>query len=103
MQTLGQKQNKIFGFLNGMLPDGRLIVTAATDEGETICSVVVMNALEGRIALGMNGRPHARHELYRLKYPSGFTLEWVPFALTTQHQGIKRLVKLHYERRKLTA
>lgn len=90
------KKPTIYGFLNGMLPDGRFIVTAATEDGETVCSVVVRNALEGKIALGMDGLRKTRHELYKDKCPFGFRLEYVPWAATSAHEGVKKLVEAHY-------
>lgn len=94
-----RKLTRIYGFLNGMMPDGGYIVTAATEHGETLCSVVVRTEEEGRRALGMDGKHENRHHIYEKHYPEGATLEWVPFHLTGTHTGIKRMVQEHYERK----
>lgn len=88
----------VYGFMNGMLPDGLFIVTAVTEEGETIASVAVRSEEEGKRALGMDRKTANRHHLYQDKYPEGVTLEWVPFAITTKHLGLRNAIKAHYER-----
>lgn len=89
----------IYGFLNGMLPDGLLIVTAVAEDGEVITSVAVKSENEGKRALGMDRKTRNRHQLYQDKYPDGVKLEWIPFGLTTKHLGLQNAVKAHYERR----
>jgi hypothetical protein len=89
----------VYGFLNGMLPEGLFIVTAVTEDGDTITSVAVRSEEEGRRALGMDRKTANRHHLYADKYPEGVTLEWVPFKLTSFHLGLKNAIKAHYEKR----
>lgn len=85
----------IFGFLNGMLMNNLFIVTAVTEDGDTIASVAVRSEEEGRQALGMDGKTQNRHELYKATCPQGAELEWVPFAKTMSHRGLQAAITRH--------
>lgn len=89
---------RIYGFLNGMWPDGRFIVTAVTEYGKSICSVVVKSEEEGKVALGMNGRSLMSHDKYQRLHPEGVTVEWVGFDKTMKHPGLRRALDEYYKR-----
>jgi len=88
----------IFGFLNGMLPNGMFIVTAVSDCGQTLASVAVNSEDEGREALGMDGVSRSRHHIYKQHFPWGAELEWVPFVKTGTHRRLKQAINNHRRR-----
>lgn len=89
---------RIYGFLNGQFSSNTFIVSAVTEEGEVLASVVVRDEAEGRAALGMDGDSDSRLHIYEEKYPSGVLLEYVPWSLTSVHRGLRNAIQTHYEK-----
>lgn len=71
------------------------MVTAVTEHGQSVCTVVVRSEAEGRVALGMDGQSLMSHDKYQRVSPHGVTLEWVPFKNTATHQGLKAAIQEH--------
>lgn len=81
------------------MPNGKFIVTALTEEGESLCCVLVDSEVEGWMALGMNGISMSNHHYYQDHYPDGYTVECVPWKNTTTHMGVKRAIAAQRERK----
>lgn len=91
----------IYGFLNGQDPKtGLFIGTAVTEEGETICSVLVRSEQQMCAALGMDGYSTNMHQKYRSKYTKSYALEFVPWNMTMSHSGLGRAIELFRKRTK---
>ncbi len=85
---------RIYGYFNGMYPDGRYVVTAATADGTVLFSYVCNDEAAGRWMLGMDGVTRNNWERYQ-DLVGAFELEWVPFKETKTHQGLQRMVQAY--------
>jgi hypothetical protein len=84
---------RIYGYFNGMTKDGKkVLVSTITEKGEVLFSYFVKNELTGKRILGMDGKTRNNWERYQAKV-GAFTLEWVPFAETRIHPGLKMAVQ----------
>jgi hypothetical protein len=74
----GPKNPKIYVFPTHANPIGDCGYMAVAEDGEEVAFHVSSSPEYGRLDMGVNPTSQRKHDLYRKKYPGGYTLEWVP-------------------------